>query len=216
MGGDKERGSVWRRVPQQERSRDRVERILEVTDALVVSGGVEAVTTRAIAGAAGIPVASLYQYFADKEAVLLALMERDLVEVDAQVARHVAALSQLSVRTLVATTMRAYLAVYRRHRSLLMIFVKGRTNPAVRDYCRDHNRRLAQQLFEVARDAGMVVPDVTGLHAELAIEVSDRLFQVAFDKDPEGDPHVVDEAIAMVSGYLESRAASTGVSDPPR
>jgi hypothetical protein len=39
---------------------------------------------------------------------------------------------------------------------------------------------------------------------------------VAFDKDPEGDPHVVDEAIAMVSGYLESRAASTGVSDPPR
>jgi AcrR family transcriptional regulator len=213
---EKARGSVWRRVPQQERSRDRVERILEVTDALVVSGGVEAVTTRAIAGAAGIPVASLYQYFADKESVLLALMERDLVEVDAQVAQHLAALSPLTVRTLVETTMRAYLAVYRQHRSLLMIFVRGRTNPAVRDYCRDHNRRLAQQLFEVARDAGMVVPDVTGLHAELAIEVSDRLFQVAFDKDPEGDPHVVDEAIAMVSGYLESRAASTGVCGPPR
>jgi AcrR family transcriptional regulator len=215
MGGDKERGSVWRRVPQQERSRDRVERILEVTDALVTSGGVEAVTTRAIAGAAGIPVASLYQYFADKEAVLLALMERDLAELDAQVAQDVAALSPLTVRTLVEATMRAYLSVYRRHRSLLMIFVRGRTNPAVRDYCRDHNRRLAKQLFEVARNAGMVVPDATGLHAELAIEVSDRLFQVAFDKDPEGDPHVVDEAIAMVSSYLESHATSTGVCGPP-
>jgi AcrR family transcriptional regulator len=213
---DRQRGKGWRRVPQQGRSRVRVERILEVTDALVVSGGVEAVTTRAIATAAGIPVASLYQYFADKEAVLLALMERDLTELDARVAHDVAALEPLTVRSLVEATMRAYLSVYRRRRSLLMIFVRGRTNRAVRDYCREHNRRLAKELFEVARSAGMVVPDATGLHAELAIEVSDRLFQVAFDKDPEGDPHVVDEAIAMVSGYLESRAASTGVCGPPR
>ena len=73
-------------MPQQVRSRDRVERILEVTGELVVAGGVESVTTRAIAAAAGIPVASLYQYFADKESILLALVERDLAEMDAQVA----------------------------------------------------------------------------------------------------------------------------------
>ncbi len=213
---DRQRGKGWRRVPQQGRSRVRVERILEVTDALVVSGGVEAVTTRAIATAAGIPVASLYQYFADKEAVLLALMERDLTKLDARVAHDVAALEPLTVRSLVEATMRAYLSVYRRRRSLLMIFVRGRTNRAVRDYCREHNRRLAKELFEVARSAGMVVPDATGLHAELAIEVSDRLFQVAFDKDPDGDPHVVDEAIAIVSTYLESHATPTGVCGPPR
>jgi AcrR family transcriptional regulator len=213
---DRQRGKGWRRVPQQGRSRVRVERILEVTDALVVSGGVEAVTTRAIATAAGIPVASLYQYFADKEAVLLALMERDLTKLDARVAHDVAALEPLTVRSLVEATMRAYLSVYRRRRSLLMIFVRGRTNRAVRDYCREHNRRLAKELFEVARSAGMVVPDATGLHAELAIEVSDRLFQVAFDKDPDGDPHVVDEAIAIVRTYLESHATPTGVCGPPR
>ena len=75
-----------RRVPQQVRSRDRVQRILEVAGQIVVEHGVEAATTRAIAREAGLPVASLYQYFADKEAVLLALVERDIAEMDAQVA----------------------------------------------------------------------------------------------------------------------------------
>jgi len=63
-----------RRVPQQVRSRGRVERVLEVTGDLVVAGGVETVNTRVIAAAAGIPVASLYQYFADKDEILLALV----------------------------------------------------------------------------------------------------------------------------------------------
>ena len=75
---DGEKAPQRRRVPQQVRSRDRVERILEVAGEIVVADGVEAVTTRAIAAAAGLPVASLYQYFADKEAVLLALVERDV------------------------------------------------------------------------------------------------------------------------------------------
>ena len=69
-----------RRVPQQVRSRGRVERILEVAGEIVVGPGVEAVTTRAVAAGAGLPVASLYQYFADKEAVLLALVERDVAD----------------------------------------------------------------------------------------------------------------------------------------
>ena len=47
--------------------------ILDAAARLVVERGVDALTTRDIAEAAGVPVASLYQYFADKEDVLLAL-----------------------------------------------------------------------------------------------------------------------------------------------
>ena len=78
-----------RRVPQQSRSRDRVARLLDAASTLVVSGGVDALGTRAIATAAEVPVASLYQYFADKDDILLALVERDIEEMDARVAdRH--------------------------------------------------------------------------------------------------------------------------------
>ena len=65
-----------RRVPSQQRSRLRVEAILDAAERLVLTEGVEALTTRAIATEAGVPVASLYQYFGDKEAVLLALAGR--------------------------------------------------------------------------------------------------------------------------------------------
>ena len=198
-------------MPQQVRSRDRFERVLEATAELVVSGGVESVTTRAIAGAAGIPVASLYQYFADKEAVLLALVERDLSELEAEVKGDLARLTRLDVRAVVETTIRAFVTVYRRRPALVMIWLRGRTNPEIDGFCREHSRRMARDLFEVARTAGMVVEDSTGLFAELAFQVTDRLFQVAFERSLEGDPVVLDETIALVTSYLETHATPAGI-----
>jgi AcrR family transcriptional regulator len=200
-----------RRVPQQVRSRDRFERILEATAQLVVSGGVESVSTRAIAGAADVPVASLYQYFADKESVLLALVERDLSELEARVEGDLARLTRLDVRAIVETTIRAFVAVYRRRPALVMIWLRGRTNPEIDGFCREHIRRMARDLFEVARRAGMVVEDSTGLFAELAFQVTDRLFQVAFEHSFEGDAVVIEETIALVTSYLETHATPAGI-----
>jgi AcrR family transcriptional regulator len=208
---DNERAATKRRVPQQVRSRDRVARILEVTSQLVVQGGVEPLTTRAIATAAAIPVASLYQYFADKEAILLALVERDVAEMDDQVARDLRQLRLLSMRTIVETTMRAFVKVYHRRPAFVMIYLRGRTNPEIRDFCRQHNRRVARELFEFARAADMVPSHSTGRYAELAVEVGDRLFQLAFEHSLDGDGDVIDEGIAMVSSYLETHATPHGI-----
>ena len=198
-------------MPKQTRSRDRVERILEVAEQLVVAGGVESMSTRAIAAAADVPVASLYQYFADKEAILLALVERDMAELDAQVAEDIGGLEVLNVRALVQATMYAFVKIYRRHPAFVMIYMRGRTNPAIRDYCRRHNRRMAGDLFALARRAGMVLEPTGGLHAELALEVSDRVFQLAFEKAPDGDLHVIEEGVSMLTTYLESHATTQGI-----
>ena len=111
-------------MPQQTRSIERVERILDAAASLVVERGVERLSTRAVATAAGVPVATLYQYFADKDEILLALVERDVAEMDAQVAADLGALDVLSVRTVVETTMRALAA----HRPLV---VDGLPNAAM-------------------------------------------------------------------------------------
>jgi AcrR family transcriptional regulator len=208
---DKARSLARRRVPQQERSRSRFERILEVTGDLVVAGGVEAVNTRLIASAAEIPVASLYQYFADKEQVLLALVARDLEEMKAEVAKDLGRLSVLSVRRLVETTMQAHINVYRRRPAFVVIWLRGRTNQSINDFCRAHNRRIAHEVFDLAQRAGMVLESTTRLHAELAVEVSDRLLQVAFERSLEGDPVVIDEAVAMMCRYLEAHATPEGI-----
>ena len=160
---ENEGGALRRRVPQQLRSRGRVLRILEVAAELVVESGVEAVSTRNIAARAGIPVASLYQYFADKEEVLLALVERDIAEMDEQVAEDLEALTTLSVRAVVDTTMRAFLKVYRRRPSFVVIWFRGRTNVAVTDFVRAHNRRMAAELFAMVQAAGLVREGSDGL-----------------------------------------------------
>ena len=215
QANDNEKVPAKRRVPQQVRSRDRVERILEVAAELVVDKGVEGVTTRAIAAGAELPVASLYQYFADKEAVLLALVERDIAEIDAQVEEDLASLTVLSVRSMVETTMRAFVKVYHRRPSFVVIWFRGRTNVAVQEFVRAHNRRMARDLFQIARSAGMVVEGSDGLYAELAVEVADRIFQLAFESSLTGDPHLIDEGVALVTAYLETHATPAGIAGVP-
>jgi AcrR family transcriptional regulator len=205
-------GSVTatRRVPTQERSRRRVEQILDAAAAVVVRDGVEALSTQEIAREAGVPVASLYQYFADKDDVLLALAGRDMDEMDAEVAAALGELGRadLTVETLVRTTMEAFVRVYHRRRSFVEIYLRGRTNGAVNRFGREHNNDVAATLHEYAVDTGLAGPGLTPARALLAVEVGDRIFQLAFEHDDHGDRELVEEGMALVTGYLERYATT--------
>jgi AcrR family transcriptional regulator len=65
-----------RTAPQQVRGQERVNLILDVSENLLLSKGYEALTTNAVAAAAGISVGSLYHFFTDKVAILEALIAR--------------------------------------------------------------------------------------------------------------------------------------------
>jgi AcrR family transcriptional regulator len=67
-----------RRGAVQARAKDRVQRILEAAHRLLKSGGPGALTTPAIAREAKVPIGSLYQYFPNKESIVLALYETKL------------------------------------------------------------------------------------------------------------------------------------------
>jgi AcrR family transcriptional regulator len=202
--------SPQRRVPMQERSRRRVEGILDAAARIVVERGVDDLTTRDIAEAAGVPVASLYQYFNDKEDVLLALAQRDMEEMDAQVAEDLAKLEVLSVAGLVRATMLAFVSVYRRRPAFVEIYLRGRTNQAVHRFGGEHNRRVAENLRAFAVDAGLARPELTTKVAHLAVEVGDRVFQIAYAEDRDGDAELIEEGIALVTAYVERYATAQG------
>jgi len=75
-----------RRVPSQRRSRERVERILAVSTALVAEGGIEALRMSEVAARAEMSIGSLYQYFPDRAAILRTLAGRYNTEGQACVA----------------------------------------------------------------------------------------------------------------------------------
>jgi AcrR family transcriptional regulator len=65
-----------RGAPAQQRSRERLERILAVASAVIAEKGSDQMRMSEVAERAGISIGSLYQYFPDKSAVICALAER--------------------------------------------------------------------------------------------------------------------------------------------
>jgi AcrR family transcriptional regulator len=65
-----------RRQPVQQRSQERLGRILSVAEGLIAQHGSEPLKMSEIAALAGISIGSLYQYFPDKRSILRTLAEQ--------------------------------------------------------------------------------------------------------------------------------------------
>ncbi len=71
-----------RKVPEQDRSRQTVEAIVEAAAHILIKHGYDAFTTNRVAERAGVSIGSLYQYFPNKDALLSELMRRHLVDIE--------------------------------------------------------------------------------------------------------------------------------------
>jgi AcrR family transcriptional regulator len=94
--------SGLRRQPSQERSRVRVEAILDAAALVFDEIGYEAATTHTIADRAGTAIGSLYQFFPDKAAIFHAMELRHLERVQAMWATiEVEAIAQLPLQSMI-------------------------------------------------------------------------------------------------------------------
>lgn len=77
-----------RKAPRQARAKATVEAILEATAHILVDEGVERLSTNRVAQVAGVSIGSLYQYFPNKEALVLALLERHVSKMLGLLSKH--------------------------------------------------------------------------------------------------------------------------------
>ena len=122
-----------RRQPVQERSRQTVARILDAAEALIDEGGVEAVTTRAVADRAGVTYPSLYRFFADREEILDQLVTHHLAALDAQAVAAERTWQITSVRDVIDRELDLHVAYFKEHPSAARLWLSGRSSPAVVD-----------------------------------------------------------------------------------
>ncbi|PDT28680.1 TetR family transcriptional regulator [Rhizobium sp. L9] len=71
-----DRGGQPRRIPRQQRGRERFEKILAVAAELIESHGSDGLKMSEIVEKAGLSFGALYQYFPDKSAIIRTLAER--------------------------------------------------------------------------------------------------------------------------------------------
>ena len=79
-----------RRTPRQQRALESCEAIFEATAQLLQQGGLAALSTNRIAERAGVSVGTLYQYFPHKQAILLALGQREIAALRSAVGQALA------------------------------------------------------------------------------------------------------------------------------
>ncbi len=200
-----------RRTPVQRRSRERVQRILLAAEQVVVAGGVDALTTRAVADRARVPIGTLYQYFADRDAIIAALIDRHISAMDERIAGALAQVPRYSVRSIVESTVAAYREGYRERPSYVVLWFQGRVNADIATFVRERDDLLARQFHTFAIAAGLLAPTTEPFVLSLAFELADRFMEVAYRHDLEGDDRVVSEGIEIVAAHLERYATAAGI-----
>lgn len=96
-----------RRTPRQTRSGETVSAIIEAAAQILEQGGLAAFNTNAVAERAGVSIGTLYQYFADKAALLRALGEREMAASLANIGAALDLDAEASLEERVRTVVRA-------------------------------------------------------------------------------------------------------------
>ena len=100
------------RAPRQARSRYKVELMLEATMRLLERGGLESLTTNAVAASAGVSIGTLYQFFPNKEAILDTLADREAAAMSARVTEVMADPALATTRERIAAVVGAVASSY--------------------------------------------------------------------------------------------------------
>ena len=117
-----------RKSPTQARAEHTVDAILEAAAQILQSDGEEKLNTNRIAERAGFSIGTLYQYFADKEAIIAALAERERDKVLATIVKAMSSVesddAEKVTREIVRTMIGSFAKRKRARRIIMMTMLK--------------------------------------------------------------------------------------------
>lgn len=205
-----ERGAHSRRTPVQERSVSTVDAIVEAAAEVFARHGYEAGTTHRIAEQAGVSIGTVYQYFPDKDSILVALVEEHL---DGALAALTPLLTDLVIQSPpieegIGRMLHALVALHRRHPALHRVLFEEAPRPEALRHRLD--RTVAAAVDAVAgylESRPEVVPADHRLAAQLVVQVAETVtHNLVLNPRDGADPEAyVHETELMLVRYLTGR-----------
>ncbi|MFF0792502.1 TetR family transcriptional regulator [Streptomyces spiralis] len=210
-----------RRAPVQRRSAERLTRILDACADLLDEVGYDALSTRAVALRAGVPIGSVYRFFGNKRAMADALAQRNLerytervkerlkerlTETVTETAEGSAAGSAENSaaggwRVAMDAVLDEYLEMKRTAPGFSLVDF-GNQIPLGAHHA-GPNHRVADRLVHLLSGHLRREPDDNLRRVFLvAVETADTLLQLAFRVDPQGDEKIIEEARELLRAYL--------------
>ncbi len=197
-----------RKRPQQQRSRQMVDTLIEATARTIARHGLDATTTPLIAETAGVSVGSLYQYFDGKEALIAALLDKLARDVTRMLNQRVVLTEQVTLQDMVRTSIRLTLALMHNDEGLYL--------EIARNWHRLPVHRVADTLEQHVMEMGRIyflkhlhdypIPD---LQVRLFVAYNSVLFTlvrfISQERALLTEDEVVEGLTAMVTSYLKEQ-----------
>lgn len=210
---DTHNGASPRRTPVQQRSRGRVQDILTATGHLLDEGGVDAVTTRALAERAGMSVAGIYQYFPNRDAIIDAYLEQATSQVDTDVLAAIGQLPIVSVRAVLEAAVLAHVRFYQHNSEIVRVWLGATGDSLVLRRARERNFALGRSLQEMFLASGFLTPDMPDYGTDLVVEVCTSVIEFAFrsPRDAQEREEIVQMGVDMVMAQIVNFATPRGL-----
>ncbi|GGS18755.1 MULTISPECIES: TetR/AcrR family transcriptional regulator [Actinokineospora] len=197
-----------RRQPVQQRSAQRVQRMLDACANLIDELGYDGVTTTLIAERAGVAVGSLYQFFPDKRAVVQALTQRNLAHFMAEVARRFDETPVEHWSLGADLIFDLYVEMYREIPGFRRIRFGDVVDLRLIDSERDNNTVIADDIAAfLAERFGVPLAEIR-LPVAVAHEIADSILNLAFRRSLFPEDTVISEAKMVVRAYLSGQLES--------
>ncbi|MER6617438.1 TetR/AcrR family transcriptional regulator [Streptomyces xantholiticus] len=190
-----------RRAPVQQRSADRLARILDACAEVLDEKGYEELSTRTVAARAGVPIGSVYRFFGNKRALVDALARRNLDGYAERIAARLPGVRADDWRGAVDLVLDEYLAMKRSVPGFALVDFGSQIPvgaPAV-----GANHEVAGRLTELlAAHLGRAADAELRRAVLVSVEAADALLQLAFREVPSGDEAIVSETRELLRAYL--------------
>lgn len=193
-----------RHLPQQTRSQERFNRILEAAAQVFAEVGYEKASTEAIATRASTSIGSLYRFFPDKSAILYALAEsyaEQLREVLAEAFNP--ALSHLPLTQVINQAVDDFEQFYITQPGYQVVFAQTRLSPDLQKLDKRLDSEIALHLekFLAARQSTLSLGQIR-LVALISVEIAGSLQILSLTQDEAFRQQVMSETKTLLTRYL--------------
>lgn len=200
-----------RKHPEQDRSRATVGAIVQAAAHVLVKHGYEAFTTNRVAEKAGVSIGSLYQYFPNKDALLVELMKRHVTDIENTVVEMVDRAASAPLHELVQLAVDQNVKSHLIEPELHRVLSEEVPRLGNLDWKRDYTARVEARVraaFEKRRNE-ITVPDL-----DLAVYVVTRTVEAVVHNAVSQRPQdlrsgaLAAEVSRLIVGYLTSKPVS--------
>ncbi|MEU6992782.1 TetR/AcrR family transcriptional regulator [Streptomyces sp. NPDC046465] len=199
-----------RKRPLQARAELTRQRILAAAAHVFADHGYAAGTTNRIAERARISIGSLYQYYPNKDAILIELLMRHLDAGMVAIRRRTAAGLPDSLEEIIRGVVRTTIDNHRDDPQLLRVFAEqGPRSPALLEKVTANERERIEYVEELLENHPEVRVEDTRVAARLFVSTAELLIhQLVAAPDPVDLERLENELVAMLTRYLTAAPPS--------